>query len=401
MLQESNAAGRDQTPDSAFSSRADRILARGGTASWKIETASRAELEQALGWIRGSMPVARQETVLAIYQRNPDVFRIVRNGGHVAEWSMLAYLPLNSRGTAAMVDGRFDGAAPDPAWICAPAERPEAVYIWLVFAPARMRQGLHLVQELVRIGGGCPVFSRAINETSARIQEMIGFVPAKTLFPDAPEWLLVLVTEVDTMRSAKMAMEVRLVRSIDELMRVFAVRSSVYMAEQFASYGEEFDGNDFCATHLLGTVNDDAAGCARIRFFGDFAKLERLAVRAEYRSTRLMWRLVEGCIDHCRRKGFRKLYAHCREDLVPAWKRFGARPIEGRPPFTFSDVRYREMEMDIEPTSDAIAFGAHPMVTLRPEGAWFELGPLDRSQFIPPPGRTDLIERHTKRLVVR
>ncbi len=52
-------------------------------------------------------------------------------------------------------------------------------------------------------------------------------------------------------------------------------------------YEEEFDGNDFSSTHLLGYVGDEPAGCLRIRYFASFAKIERLAVRHEFRHTRL------------------------------------------------------------------------------------------------------------------
>src|SRR4051794_24719610 len=52
-------------------------------------------------------------------------------------------------------------------------------------------------------------------------------------------------------------------------------------------YEEEFDGNDFSATHLIGYVGNEPAACLRVRYFADFAKIERLAVRREFRTTRL------------------------------------------------------------------------------------------------------------------
>ncbi|MGF7147434.1 putative GNAT family N-acyltransferase [Sphingomonas zeicaulis] len=366
----------------AFSPDFYRLIGRGAENAPAIERPSEREITDALAHVRQSMAIASPETVAAVRSRNPDLFRLMRRGETVADWPFIAFLPLNEAGAAAFVTGQFDGATPQAEWIATPAETPAAIYIWLVFAPNRMVDGLRLLKVLETIGNGCPVFSRPISEVSAKIQLNAGFMAARDFYPDAPEWAIVLHARETPAAEAKRKrpeLSVRVVRTMDDMMRVFAVRSATYMAEQFATFEEEFDGNDFCATHLIGTVNGDAAGCARIRYFGDFAKLERMAVRVEYRNTRLMFELARMCIQHCREKGFRKLYAHAREDLVPLWRRFGARLLEDRPPFSFSDVEFREMHMDIEPTDSAIRFGADPLVTIRPEGAWDRPGVLDAS----------------------
>src|ERR1700731_5188433 len=97
--------------------------------------------------------------------------------------------------------------------------------------------------------------------------------------------------------------EIRMARSFDDLLMVYSVRSAVYIAEQECPFAEEFDGNDHCATHLIGFVNGEPAGCIRIRFFYDFAKIERLAVLKRFRKSMLASDLVLAGIDHVRRKG--------------------------------------------------------------------------------------------------
>ena len=77
---------------------------------------------------------------------------------------------------------------------------------------------------------------------------------------------------------------VEVVRSMDEMARVIAIRGAVYMGEQHCPFEEEFDGNDFSATHLICHKDGEPVGCMRIRYFADFAKLERLAVRNESRN---------------------------------------------------------------------------------------------------------------------
>jgi len=396
-----HAADRSGESALAFTPEFDRLVARSGENAPSICAPSDAQIDAALTVVRREMAIAPQAVIDAVRARNPSIFRMIRRGDGPAAWPFIAFLPLNREGVAAFVGGDFDGAAPNPDWIAGPGERPEAIYIWLVYAPGRMIDGLRLVHALEAIGHGCPVFSRPISAVSARIQTMIGFLPARDFYREAPDWAIVLHARapVRPAKPRRPVIGVSVARTIEDMMKVFVVRSATYMAEQFACYEEEFDGNDFCATHLLGTVDGDAAGCARIRYFGDFAKLERMAVRREYRNTRLMFELARMCVQHCREKGFRKLYAHAREDLVPLWRRFGAKLIEGRPPFSFSDVEYREMFMDVEPTADAIRFGADPLVMIRPEGAWDRPGPLDGVPRRPVlSGRRARIHAHTRLL---
>ena len=44
---------------------------------------------------------------------------------------------------------------------------------------------------------------------------------------------------------------VKVAGSIEEMMQAFTIRSAVFMADQNCPYAEEFDGNDFSATHVV------------------------------------------------------------------------------------------------------------------------------------------------------
>ena len=94
---------------------------------------------------------------------------------------------------------------------------------------------------------------------------------------------------------------VRIARDPNDLMLVTAIRSAVYLAEQDCPIEEEFDGNDLVAAHFLGFVGTEPAGCLRVRFFGEFAKVERLAVRHQYRRSRVSFKLVQASVDHVKR----------------------------------------------------------------------------------------------------
>lgn len=142
---------------------------------------------------------------------------------------------------------------------------------------------------------------------------------------------------------------------------------------------EEFDGNDFVAAHFIGFIGNEPAACLRVRFFGDFAKVERLAVRHQYRHSTIAFRIVRASVEYLKRKGFRKIYGQAQDRLVDFWARFGAKPLPDRRKLTFSDFSYTEMLLEIEPTPDAITLESDPYVIIRPEGDWDRPGVLDRS----------------------
>ena len=53
-----------------------------------------------------------------------------------------------------------------------------------------------------------------------------------------------------------------------------------------------------------------------------------------------------------------------------------ARSLSDREKFVFSDYRYTEMVLDLEPIVDPISLKSEPMVILRPEGDWDRPGIL-------------------------
>lgn len=224
----------------------------------------------------------------------------------------------------------------------------------------------------------------------SRLFPALGFIEARHVYPNAAADLLALsprsgfpLFENELVARPAGAITVRVARTMEDILKCFTVRSATYMAEQDCPFDEEFDGNDFCATHFLGEIDGEPAGCIRVRYFADFVKLERLAVRHEFRNSRLSFRLVREAISYCRRKGYRRAYGHSRSDLVRFWGIFGFRAIADRPRFTFSEVEYVELEASLAATEDRLAIGADPYILIRPEGDWDRPGPLDRSSSRP------------------
>ncbi|MGL4285898.1 MAG: GNAT family N-acetyltransferase [Phreatobacter sp.] len=175
------------------------------------------------------------------------------------------------------------------------------------------------------------------------------------------------------------AVTIRIARNVQDLMLVTAIRSAVYLAEQDCPYEEEFDGNDLVAAHFIGFIGDEPVACLRARFFADFAKVERLAVRHRYRRSTVAFRLVRECVTFLKRKGYRRIYGQAQDRLVDFWARFGARPLQHNRKIVFSDFSYTEMVLELPADPNAITIDSDPYVIIRPEGQWDEAGVLERS----------------------
>jgi len=174
---------------------------------------------------------------------------------------------------------------------------------------------------------------------------------------------------------------VSVARTLDDFMHVMAVRTLVYMGEQACPFDEEYDGNDFAgSTHLILRCHGEPVGVVRLRWFAEFAKLERLAIRQEYRGGPGLLMLAREAFALSARKGYRRLMGHAQQRVIPFWRRyFNGRLRADRPKFSFSEHDYTELEFDLHPPPDAISIDSDPLVLIRPEGEWDRPGILDHS----------------------
>ncbi len=387
--------------DGRLSARGARVVAHAASARTFLTPATEDEVRPFFEAAKAGLPLADDLAIRRMHAKNPVIVQALRRGADGPVVGLFAFLPLNEFGAAMLANGTFDGANPDPAWIVAPGQTPAACYEWLFYGPGLYLQTMPAIGELYAglAPDGCPAFSKGATPDSAAILSKLGFLEAATLYPAAPPKIMVLLPHAPAQAArptTKASWDIRQVRTMEELTHVIAVRAATYVAEQFPLHAEEFDGNDFCATHFVGYVDGDPAAAIRLRWFHDFVKIERLAVKAEYRKSRLAFALVRTAGHHARAKGFKRLYGHASEAIAPFWKLLGGSVIEGRPPFRFANIEYREMAIDLEPDPLAIRYGVQPMVTIRPEGLWDEPSALDWSNIGGDPLRLQLLEAHKR-----
>jgi len=343
---------------------------------------------------RLSIPgIAETEEALKVTRHNPFcVMALSRRSKYdpanpEAE-GFVASLPLNALGLRLLALGSFDATSPDLRLLAKPDERPAGLYMWGVYAPGPLAAGIALFMERVAIPqyAGVNLYSRPNTEPGRRYNEVLGLTQGVTIDGiEAPNvWMFSRARKPPAYdsyvaNSGAKDVGITVARTFDDLMRVAAIRNAVYLGEQECPYDEEYDGNDFSATHLLAYLGDEPIGCLRVRFFADFAKFERMAIRKEFRKSRAAILLAQAALKLAAKKGYRRGYAHSQSRLVGFWKRFGFVPLEGSKPFVFSDFDYVEIVADIEPDGEAIKLGADPYAIIRPEGRWHKPGILERS----------------------
>jgi predicted GNAT family N-acyltransferase len=299
---------------------------------------------------------------------------------------------LNDGGLAQLLAGTLKAVDPDMSLLAAQNEKPAAIYIWFVHARGPLAGGIALMLQKIStpLLRDVDMYARAMTADGRRFLQALTFIPLQQKpVADTPS-LYVFRRSIaapadtplyDTYRknAGTGAPAITVARTLEDLMRVVAIRGAVYMSEQRCPYEEEFDGNDQCAVHLLGYVGDEPAGCVRVRCFADFAKIERLAVRKEHRRTGLAVLLARASMDFCRAKGYGLLYGHAAKHMIGFWKRFGFEVVDGGREFAFSDFVYIAMTLDAEPAPQAVTDASDPHVILRPEGRWHRPGILERS----------------------
>jgi hypothetical protein len=279
----------------------------------RLDPADVPRLLEAAGKAIGRL--AEPETVIRVAERNADsVWLFTRRGRSRPEGFMSALL-LNEAGRSALLEGTLNLLDPQDEYLVSQHERPAAIYVWASFTPGVLAAGINRVMDRFDSPhyAEADIISTSFTLRGHRAMVRRGFeqgvwhdgrlVEDFYMIPRRPKTLSARMPSYANHDPVLRPTGIRVVNGFDDMMRVAAVRSAVYIGEQSCPYNEEFDGNDLAATHLLALVDNEPAGCMRLRFFGDFAKLERLAVRREFRTSRTAFQLVRAALRCAGKRG--------------------------------------------------------------------------------------------------
>jgi len=117
--------------------------------------------------------------------------------------------------------------------------------------------------------------------------------------------------------------------TLDDLAKAYMVRAIVFIEEQQVAYAEEVDELEHSALHILGEMDGEPMAAARMRFLGEYAKLERIAVRKSWRGRGLGHELVEYMLELARERGFHRFKMHAQAHLVDFYRVHGFEPKGG------------------------------------------------------------------------
>jgi predicted GNAT family N-acyltransferase len=380
-------AGIPEDRSAAFS--LDRMTALQLAKRTVIFTVDAASIGELVDAARQDIPgLTSNQMFQTVANHNPDTFWAIakRDRFNIAApkgEGFLAVLPLTHEGTRRLLDGRLDTRNPEICFIARQSERPAGIYVWAIHAKGSIAAAIPLVLQKFStpLYRGINIYSRPVTKEGLRVLEPLGFssgahydglfAPHLQMFDRSGD--------IPPVRAAiQDPVTVEVVRSMDEMARVIAIRGAIYMGEQRCPFEEEFDGNDFSATHLICHKDREPVGCIRIRYFADFAKLERLAVRHEGRGSGLAGRILDAAIELCRKKGYSVLYAHSQKRYLKVWEQRGFRRMGARE-LVFSDFDYVEVKLETEKHPQSITLSDDPYVIIRPEGRWDTPGILERS----------------------
>jgi GNAT superfamily N-acetyltransferase len=167
---------------------------------------------------------------------------------------------------------------------------------------------------------------------------------------------------------------IKVVRDFEDMAKVVAIRASAYFSDEEHLYGKHFDGNDFSATHLIGYVDGEPVGTIRIRYFAEFTRIERLAVRPTHRKSRIAFKLAKAAFAWCRDKGYRIAGGVARSELIPFWTMLGFRLTEGKDPIYIYGLPHYDITLNLDEASKPLSAMTDTLVLLRSEGRWHEAG---------------------------
>ena len=133
------------------------------------------------------------------------------------------------------------------------------------------------------------------------------------------------------------ALSIREAVSEPDWQAVRAVREAVFVGEQACPPDEEWDAFDapgrrgMDVHHLLGTIGDAAAACARWRAVPEeVAKLERFAVLEPFRGCGLGREMVSATLAAARVAGHTRFALHAQVHLEAFYASFGFAPVGER-----------------------------------------------------------------------
>ena len=132
--------------------------------------------------------------------------------------------------------------------------------------------------------------------------------------------------------------------SPEDQMKAMMVRCIVFCGEQGVPYTVERDEFEASAVHILGALEGEPVATGRLRYFPDYAKLERIAVLRPYRKRGIGSELTRFLISVAQERGYSSYRMNAQVRHESFYARLGFHSVGER--FMEADIKHVLMVRD-------------------------------------------------------
>jgi hypothetical protein len=170
------------------------------------------------------------------------------------------------------------------------------------------------------------------------------------------------------------AFRVEVVTTPQQFLHVMGIRAICYTEDTQFPMDQAIDGNDYQCTHVIAYLGDEPVGAGRIRWFKDFAKIERTAFRPRFREMRYLKAYSDFVCSHVAKKGYSRLITHASPKYARLWRISFGMKLVNKPAATYFGEEYLELVRHLEVPNDAITSDSSVELLFRTEGSWDRAG---------------------------
>lgn len=102
-----------------------------------------------------------------------------------------------------------------------------------------------------------------------------------------------------------MKLDIRFIQNSKDMLSCLELRRTVFIEEQNVPENEEVDGDDPDCDHILLTISDIPVGAARLKYYDDFVKVQRVCVLKNYRGQGIGSNIINFIIRHVEKNDIR------------------------------------------------------------------------------------------------
>ena len=144
-----------------------------------------------------------------------------------------------------------------------------------------------------------------------------------------------------------MLLDIRFTQNNKDMLSCLDLRRTVFIEEQNVPENEEVDGDDPDCDHILFTVSDIPVGAARLKYYNDFIKVQRVCVLKNYRGQGIGSKIINFIIRHVEKNDIRSsVRLGSQIHALEFYKRLGF--IEFGEEYLDAGILHKDMEFQIK-----------------------------------------------------